>query len=40
MKRAMCFGMGVMHVNVDQMQVFVMIVNVEIMINPDVNAKS
>ena len=40
MKQDMCFGLRLVHVNVDQMQVFVIINNVGIMKNADVNDKN
>ena len=40
MKQEIQNGMKFANVNVDQMQVFVMIGNVRIMINANVNAKS
>ena len=36
----MYLGMGLVHINVDLMQVFVMISNVGVMINAHVNAKN
>ena len=40
MKYNMYLGMRLVHVNVDQMQVFAIINNVGIIINTDLNAKN
>ena len=40
MKQDMSLGMRLVYVNVDQIQVFVIINNVGIVINADVNAKN
>ena len=40
MKRAICLGMKLLRVNVDQMQLFVMIDGIRVMINADVNVKN
>ena len=40
MKQVMHLGMRFVYVSVDQMQMFVMVNNIRIMINADVNAKN
>ena len=40
MKRVICLGMKLLRVNVDQMQLFVMIDGVRVMINANVNVKN